>query len=437
MITWKPALLFAAGLLTVWWLPWPWLALLILIGLVALVSLGDLIATPSPAALTLSRSGAKVVRLGEDAVVDLLVHNPTPYAYKLRVRDAWVPSAGQAAYAETVELEPGATVTLPARLHPTRRGDRPAVRVTLRAYGPWSFAFKQVRHARADAMTPQWTLRVLPRFDSRRHLPEKLSKLRTVEGATAIRGRGQGTEFDALREYVVGDDVRSIDWRATARRNDVVVRTWRPERSRRVVCVLDSGRTSAVRVGDVPRLDHAIDAALLLAAVAEKAGDQVDLIVADERVRATVTRTAGRALLTRLVDALAPVHPATAETDFELIASEILRTERKRSLVVLFTALEPGALGEGLLPVLPRLAARHTVLVAAVHDPIIGELIETPPTDASAVYRRVAGLRAREDRSLVVRSLSRHGVRVLDAAADRFASEVTDVYLDLKATGRL
>ena len=109
--------------------------------------------------------------------------------------------------------------------------------------------------------------------------------------------RGQGTEFDSLREYVVGDDVRSIDWRATARRADVVVRTWRPERDRRVVIVLDTGRTSAGRVGvdptagdpsGWPRLDWSMDAALLLAALASRAGDHVDFIAHDRVPRAGV-----------------------------------------------------------------------------------------------------------------------------------------------------
>ena len=100
--------------------------------------------------------------------------------------------------------------------------------------------------------------------------------------------RGQGTEFDSLREYVVGDDVRSIDWRATARRDAVVVRTWQPERDRRLILVLDTGRTSAGRVGDAPRLDAAMDAALLLAALAARAGDRVDLLAGDRRVRARV-----------------------------------------------------------------------------------------------------------------------------------------------------
>ena len=116
-------------------------------------------------------------------------------------------------------------------------------------------------------------MRVLPPFHSRKHLPSRLARLRELDGRAAVRVRGQGTEFDSLREYVRGDDVRSIDWRASARTRTVVVRTWQPERHRRVLLVLDTSRTSAGRVDDVPRLDSAMDAALLLAALASRAGD--------------------------------------------------------------------------------------------------------------------------------------------------------------------
>jgi uncharacterized protein (DUF58 family) len=105
--------------------------------------------------------------------------------------------------------------------------------------------------------------------------------------------RGQGTEFDSLREYVRGDDVRSIDWRATARRQDVVVRTWRPERDRRVVIVIDSGRTAAAASRTRLRLDTAFESSLLLAALASRAGDRVDLVVYDRRVRGRVQGATG------------------------------------------------------------------------------------------------------------------------------------------------
>ncbi|MEV0457137.1 DUF58 domain-containing protein [Catellatospora methionotrophica] len=410
----------------------PWALAGVLLALVAAAVLADWALTADPRRIAVRRAttGA-VVRLGEDAEVALTVANHADADVKLLVRDAWVPSAGARPYAHRVALAPGEAATLTTTLTPTRRGDRTAEQVTVRTHGPLGLAVRQSDHR------PPWNLRVLPRFTSRKHLPEKLARLRTVEGATAIRGRGQGTEFDVLREYVPGDDVRSIDWRATARRRDVIVRTWRPERSRRIVCVLDTGRTSAVRVGDEPRLDAAMDAALLLAAVAQEAGDQVDLIAADHRVRSVVAGSHGRSTLPRLINAVAPLQPAMVETDFELITSEVLRRERKRSLVVIFTALEPGALGEGLLPVLPRLASRHRVLIAAVHDPALAALAATALHGPNDVYAAAAGTRALAEREKLSGALARYGVGVLDFPADTFASQVTDAYLALKATGRL
>ena len=154
--------------------------------------------------------------------------------------------------------------------------------MTVRARGPLGLA------ARQRTLDVPGVVRSLPPFDSRKHLPSRLARLRELDGRAAIRVRGPGTEFDSLREYVRGDDVRSIDWRASARTSKVVVRTWQPERDRRVVLVLDTSRTSAGRVEDVPRLDSAMDAALLLAALASRAGDRIDFVAGDRRIRARV-----------------------------------------------------------------------------------------------------------------------------------------------------
>jgi uncharacterized protein (DUF58 family) len=455
VITWRPAALLlvgAAGLAVAGGIAgggvgWVWPAAGALVVLVALVSLVDIAVAPSLVDITLSRDGDRTIWLGETATVRLTVHNGSDRTFDGRLRDAWVPSAGASPHFHHVTVDPGGSVTVETSLTPTRRGDRAAVRVTLRAYGPLRFGYRQSRQPVATARTPQWTLRVYPRFASLRLLPEKLARLRVLDGAVVTRGRGQGTEFDALREYVVGDDVRSIDWRASARRSDVVVRTWRPERDRRVVCVLDTGRTSAARIGDEPRLDAAMDAALLLASLASRADDRVDLLAVDTAVRAAVTGAGKKMLPWRLVSALAPLTPALVETDFGLVVGEVLRRERKRALVVLFTALEPAALGEGLLPVLPRLASRHKVVVAAVHDPALAamtSLAEPPPTDLAAdpaeagdVYAAAAAHRALAERERVSAALRRYGVEVVDAPVDTFASRVADTYLAMKATGRL
>ncbi len=430
MITWRPAALCALGAALLILVHTAWLGLAPVLLALVLVAV-DVSLAGALRDVSLHRDGDRQVRLGESATVTLTVTNGGVRTLLAQVRDAWVPSAGASTAVHRVRLAHGETAALVTTLTPTRRGDRPAVRVTVRSLGPLGFAYRQ-----ANVDTPRWTLRVLPRFASRRFLPEKVARLRVLDGVTVIRGRGQGTEFDALREYVIGDDVRSIDWRASARRSDVVVRTWRPERDRRVVCVIDTGRTSAARVGDEPRLDASIDAALLLGALANRAGDRVDALAVDTAVRAAVDSGSSRTLLPRLVNALAPLEPALVETDFGLVAGEVLRRERKRALVVLFTALEPGALGEGLLPVLTPLTARHKVIVAAVHDPALAELT-AQRGGVPAVYAAAAAHRTLAERDRVRLALSRRGVDVIDAPVDVFASRVADAYLALKAAGRL
>ncbi|MGI5245331.1 DUF58 domain-containing protein [Dactylosporangium sp. CA-139066] len=448
MITWRAAGLIGAGavLLAVVGLvagsaisaPWLWSAAGLIVLLVAAACVVDFIAAASPKLLRLSRSGDQALWLGESGEVRLLLQNRSNRVLTARVRDSWVPSAGATPATHDVRIEPDRGVAVATRLTPTRRGDREAVRVMVRSFGPFRLAYRQTSRKVADRLTPAWRVRVYPAFSSRRLLPEKLSRLRIMDGSVVTRGRGQGTEFDTLREYVLGDDVRSIDWRGSARRSDVVVRTWRPERDRRLVCVLDTGRTSAARIGDEPRLDAAMDAALLLASVAARADDRVDLLAVDTAVRASVTNVEKRTLLFRLVTAMAPLEPALVETDFGLVAGEVLRRERKRALVVLFTALEPGALGEGLLPVLPQLAARHKVIVAAVHDPELARMARVAPgASAADVYSAAAAQRALAERERVAAALRHHGVEVVDAPADEFASRLTDHYLALKHTGRL
>ncbi|MEU4249219.1 DUF58 domain-containing protein [Amycolatopsis sp. NPDC026612] len=400
------------------------------VGAVLLVLVvADLLLAGSVRALTFARSGDTSVRLGEPCEVTLVVANPGGRAVRGQLRDAWPPSAG-AADRHSVRVPPGERRALVTALRPTRRGDRTAARVTVRSVGPLGLAARQGSHA------VPWTVRVLPPFHSRKHLPSRLARLQQLDGRNAVLIRGQGTEFDSLREYVIGDDVRSIDWRATARAADVMVRTWRPERDRQVVLVLDTGRVSAGRVGDAPRLDAAMDAALLLAALATRAGDRVDLLAYDRRLRAAVQGSAGAALLTSLVNAMAPLEPSLVETDARGMVAEVLKRTRRRALVVLLTGLDAAPLEEGLFPVLSSLTGRHELVVASVADPRVAEML-AGRGDAEAVYDAAAAARTTAERLRVTERLARHGVSVVDAVPEELPPALADRYLALKAAGRL
>ena len=428
-LTWRAVALTALGVVPVLLVPTTLVVLAWAVLVVSLCSV-DLGLAASPRAVAVSRAVPSSVRLTERTRSTLTLTNRSHRRLRALVRDAWQPSAGALDNRHPVDLPPGESRRLTTVLVPTRRGDRLADRVTIRSFGPLRLAARQV------SLDVPGRLRVLPEFASRKHLPSRLARLRELDGRTAVQVRGAGTEFDSLREYVIGDDVRSIDWRATARRSEVVVRTWRPERDRRVLIVLDTSRTSAARIGDLPRIDASMEAALLLSALAARAGDRVDLIAFDRRVRAQVAGMSGPRLLPALADAIAPLEPAMVETDWAGVVAAVRQRLSQRALVVLLTALEPAAVESGLLPVVPPLAKDHTVVLASVADPEVA-LLRTGRSTSAEVYDAAAAERTELERAAVTVRLRQRGVEVVYALPDDLAPRLADTYLALKAAGRL
>ena len=428
-LTGRAALAAAAGALLILAFRAP--AMLVVVNTLLVAAIAADLALAAPVrGIRLSRSGDTQVLLGERASVELGVENPSRRTLRAVIRDAWQPSAGAAPPQARVTVPAGGRAWLGTALAPDRHGDKAAAGVTIRSLGPLGLAARQGRQA------APWTVRVLPPFRSRRHLPEKLSRLRLLDGQHRALLRGQGSEFDSLREYVIGDDVRSIDWRATARIRDVMVRTWRPERDRQILIMLDTGRTSAGRVGGVPRLDAAMDAALLLAALASRAGDRVDLLAYDRQVRSRVDGVPASGLLPALVQAMAPLEATLVEPDYRGMVATVLAGPPRRSLVVLLTALDTAPVEEGLLPVLGQLTRRHGVVVASVADPRVAAMAQGRG-DVTSVYDAAAAERAVLDRDRLAQALRRRDVEVVDAGPDRLAPELADRYLALKAAGRL
>ncbi|TQE32192.1 DUF58 domain-containing protein [Streptomyces ipomoeae] len=433
--TGRAALLAALGTLPIGiWEP-SWTGILAVNAPLALACACDYALAAPVRRLSLTRSGDTSARLGETADVTLTVTNPSNRPLRAHLRDAWPPSSWLpgtevAASRHRLTVPAGERRRVTTRLRPTRRGDRQADKVTIRSYGPLGLFARQASHK------VPWTVRVLPPFTSRKHLPSKLARLRELDGRTSVLTRGEGTEFDSLREYIPGDDTRSIDWRATARQSSVAVRTWRPERDRHILLVLDTGRTSAGRVGDAPRLDASMDAALLLAALASRAGDRVDLLAYDRRVRALVQGRSASDVLPSLVNAMATLEPELIETDARGLTATALRTASRRTLIVLLTTLDAAPIEQGLLPVLSRLTQRHTVLLASVADPYIARMA-TSRGSTEAVYDAAAAAQAQADRHRTAEQLRRHGVTVVDATPDDLPPALADAYLALKAAGRL
>lgn len=396
--------------------------------LCAAVALGDAAAAADPRRITVLRRLPRRVLLGQPVGSELVLRNTGPRTLRGRVRDAWQPTAGAPADRPSIAIPSGESRVVGIPLLPRRRGELRSRFVVVRSDGPLRFAGRQ---AKLDA---PGAIRVLPPFHARRHLPSRLARLRELDGNTSVQVRGQGTEFDSLREYVRGDDVRSIDWRATARASTTMLRTWRPERDRHVVIVIDTGRTAAARVGDGVRMDASMEAALLLSALAARAGDHVHLLMFDRVIRARVTRVDGPSLLPALVEAMAPVEPQLIETDWDAAFAQVRALTSRPSLVVLLTAQDAAEAARGFLGSLPAIARKAQVVVGSVTDQP-DPLPERP--DAADVYRAAAIERARDDSATVAAAIGRAGAEAIAASPDDLPPRIADRYLALKAAGRL
>ncbi|MCR2764640.1 DUF58 domain-containing protein [Microbacterium sp. zg.B48] len=407
-----------------------WAAAAVWLALCAALALADAAAAADPRRIRVHRRVPGRALLGEPVETELWLENTGARRLHGQIRDAWQPTAGASPDRPAVDVPAGERRRIVVPLLPRRRGELSSAFVVVRADGPWRLAGRQAR------IPSRGALRVLPPFTARRHLPSRLARLRELDGNTSVQVRGQGTEFDSLREYVRGDDVRSIDWRATARAGATMLRTWRPERDRHVVILLDTGRTAAARVGDGVRLDAAMEAALLLAALASRAGDHTHLLMFDRVARARVTRVDGPALLPALVEAMAPVEPQLIETDWDAAFAQVRRLSSRPSLVVILTAQDAPESARGFLGSLPALSRRAHVLVGTV-TVADDAAADDDRGNAAGVYRAAAHEQTVRDAARVAAAIGRAGAEAVAASAEALPPRIADRYLALKAAGRL
>ena len=263
-----------------------------------------------------------------------------------------------------------------------------------------------------------------------------------VQGIKPMRRRGTASEFEHVREYVVGDDVRTVNWKATARRagrsdaGGLMVNQFRDERAQPVYCVVDTGRTMQMPFDGLTLLDHSLTAALVLAGIALGKDDLAGLALFNTRVDAFVRadRRAGQSA--RLLDALYRAEPTRLESDVERLAVALDRRMTQRGLVVVFTNFESRAAMQRALPGLRRLARGHVVLVVFFENTLLRRLTEKRPAYLDEVYEQAIARQLRDERRDMSRELRRAGVMSLLVRPQDLTAKVVNEYLALKASGR-
>ena len=437
--TWRLAALAAAGSVVVLLLPLPAPAgLLVVDGALLLAALADWLLATRPGEIEVERTLPGIVPLGAEARITwTLGHRRdaprrTGQPVRVRIADELAPSLGATTRRARVALAPGGRASAATAIRPRRRGRFTPTDLVVRVDGPLGLMARQGRR-RLEGV-----LRVYPPFHSRDEAELRIDKARILEvGLRSAQGRGGGTEFDSLREYGIDDEFRRMDWAATARAGKAIVRTYRAERNQTVLLLLDAGRTMAGLVDGVPRLEHAMDAVMMLTAVATRLGDRAGMVAFDSEVRAVVAAGHARDQLSRVTEAMYSLEPELVESDYRGAFAATLARFRRRTMLVVLTELAEQAVTQSLVPALPLIARDHLVVVASVTDPEVREWATASPLEAGAAYRKAAATAALADRRRVVARLRGLGAMVVDAPPGRLAPDLADAYLRVKATGRL
>ena len=320
-----------------------------------------------------------------------------------------------------------AGMTLDVALVPRRRGEHAIRALHLRWRGPLGLIERRM----VSPVDKQ--VAVVPNIGAVRAIALRMfADQNFVAGLKVERFLGDGTEFESLHEYVPGLDHRAIDWKASARHRKLLVQEFRAERNHQVVLAVDGGQLMSEPVGGVPKLDHAINAAILLAWFCLRTGDRVGLVGFDERVRTWAEPAGGMHAFQRLQAMSAEIQYRTVETNYTLTLAEMSTRLRRRSLVVLFTDFLDTVTAELMIDNVTRLARRHLVLFVAVRDPSLETRALARPRSLLLVHQAVVAGDFMRERHVVLERLKRAGAHCIDVAPARFSMALVNRYLDLK-----
>ncbi len=248
---------------------------------------------------------------------------------------------------------------------------------------------------------------------------------------------GEGTEFDSIREFARGMDARRIDWKASARHRAMLVRHYRAERNQQVILAIDTGRLMAEPLAGLPRLDHAIEAALLLAYVSLRSGDQVGAVAFDEDIGVLAPPRKGVRAMHGFVELFSRLGYTALETNYTGALTELCGRLPRRTLLVVFTDFVDSITAELMVENFARLGERHLVLFVGLRDPELETIAKAPPRDPLALNRAVLAGALIEERELVFKRLRRRGVQCVDAPPGALAFDLVRRYIDIKRRERV
>lgn len=396
----------------------------------------DWMLTPGASKLSVEREFEDKLSLGIKNTIKLIIRNQSQFQLNGSLRDEPPVSFDTFEAELPFQLKPNSRIALNYAVMPRIRGVHSFGNVNLRYASRLKLFKRQIRFALPASV------KVYPNL-----LEVKKYAILAKRGRWAESGLkpsvvyGEGTEFESLRNYIHGDDFRRINWKATARVGNPICEQYQPERSQNIMVMLDSGRmmTSAVGSGSesLSRLDHAINAALMLGYVGCMKGDKVGLTIFSNQVESFIPPHQGKSQIYEMLEALYNTKAKMVQPDYEKALQYVELKNRKRSLIVLFSDLTDPETSKALVTYLPRLIPRHLTLCVSLNDAEMLGLADMTPAELNDVYKKASASQLLSERENALAELQKKGVLILDVPPEQLSVAVVNKYLQLKAKSML
>jgi len=396
--------------------------------MLVILSIGvmDYLAVPGPAGFQVERVIGRL-SLGAISEIRIRLTNQSGRNLHVSMRDELPPALHQITPIEAIPLPERGECEWTYALRPGRRGKYRLDSVVVRAGRRGALIEKQLRlHATAD-------LRVYPRFataDEYRllarihHQDEAMRRPRRVHG--------HGTDFESLLTYLPGEDLRTVDWKASAKRGFLVSRNLQTERGQQISIMIDSGRRMAEQLGEYSRFEYALNAAVMLSQVAQRRGDTVAVSTFSDRVESFMPPTRGSAVMRTVLESLSAVEVRQTETDYWQVVGQVMDRLKRRSLLVMMTDVLDTSGSSGLMINLARAASRHLVLCVVLTEPRIAQIAESEPASLQDTYVKAAAAHTKLQRHLALETMRARGILVLEASPEQLTVQLIRRYLEVR-----
>jgi uncharacterized protein (DUF58 family) len=410
-----------------------WLALVYDVALIALAII-DARRSQLPKGVHITREFGGRFAVGAENEVYINVQNAQPHAISLAVKDEYPPQMKLSGLREgSMRIDGQSSAALVYGLTPPKRGRFEFGQIAVRFLSRWNLVWKETRMG--EAVT---AVKVYPNMRRAREAELKALGARSlVSSHRKTSWRGEGREFESLRDYVRGDELRHISWSATARRGKLTTRQYQIERDQTILIAIDGGRLMTARIEQETKLDSAVHAALALMSAAARAGDNAGLLVFGRKIRAYLPPSRGHDHMEAALEALYSVEPEMIEPSYSRAFEYIAANSKRRSLVIVITDLVDEEGSKELLTSLRLLRPRHLPLVVTIADRDLRAVVSNAPETANDLFTQSVAEEIMYLREAALRLVESQGGLALDVTAAALAPAILEKYLQVKERGLL